>query len=388
MAAPPPPYGSENRTVICTVVFMDLVDYSRRPDTEQVMLKRYLNELIGQALAQVAEPDRLAVDTGDGAALCFFGDPEDALFAAATLRDGIKAEPGPSGAQLRIGINLGPARLIRDVNGNRNIIGDAINVAQRVMGFATPNQILVTRSYYEVVSHISHEYAQLFQYAGLHRDKHIREHELYEAHAPSSAATPVEPAAGSELTPFAPEVLARVTRALTHHLGPVAKLIVQRASLHARDTRQLVAAAADSLAGSARVAFLAEVADVAPQPSAGAAPAPAAGAPAALGAPDTPERRPRASGPLSPEVLTAAEEQLGAARRSHRPTARRAGREGSTRRRPSGGAVGGPHRGSCRAPGVHRGDGSRRSALTARRTDQPFVVVSAGSPGWRSGILS
>ena len=191
MAGDPPFYRAENRTVICTVVFVDLVDYSREPVARQAALKRHLNDLIGRALAHVAETDRIALDTGDGAALCFFGDPEDALFAAFNLRQAVTTEPGP-GAQIRIGINLGPTRIVRDVNGNRNIIGDGINVAQRVMSFAEPNQILVSRSYYEIVSRVSEEYARLFQYAGLHRDKHVREHEVYEVHGGAGAQPGVE----------------------------------------------------------------------------------------------------------------------------------------------------------------------------------------------------
>jgi class 3 adenylate cyclase len=306
MAAEQPPYGPESRTFICTVVFVDLVDYSRRPVAQQVALKQRLNETINRALANVAESDRLALDTGDGAALCFFGDPEDALFAAANLRDAVKAEPGPHGAEVRIGINLGPTRLVRDLNGNRNILGDGINVAQRVMAFAGPNQILVTRSYYEVVSHISHEYARLFQYAGLHRDKHIREHELYEVHGGAgSATTAAEASAGPQRVLFSPELLSRVARALAGYMGPVAKLIVQRAALHARDSRELLAAAAENLTGPARERFLAEVSDV-------AGPSPALAPPAATGpqAPGKAKHRSRASGPVTPELLSSAEARL------------------------------------------------------------------------------
>ena len=152
MPPEPPPQSPETRTFICTVVFVDLVGYSERAVTQQGMLKRYLNEIIGRSLTHVGESDRMALDTGDGAALCFFGDPEDALFAAANLREAVATDPGPAGGQVRIGINLGPARIVRDLNGNRNIIGDGINVAQRVMGFAAPNQILVSRSLYEVLA--------------------------------------------------------------------------------------------------------------------------------------------------------------------------------------------------------------------------------------------
>jgi hypothetical protein len=76
-------------------------------------------------------------------------------------------------------VNLGPVRLVRDLNGQPNIIGDGINVAQRVMGFALPGQILVSRSYFEVVSHISEGYAKLFRNEGSRTDKNVREHEIY-----------------------------------------------------------------------------------------------------------------------------------------------------------------------------------------------------------------
>lgn len=307
MATEPPPFGSENRTFICTVVFVDLVDYSRRPVTQQAALKRHLNDMINRALANVAPSDRLALDTGDGAALCFFGDPEDALFAAANLRDAIRTEPGPQGAQIRLGINLGPARLVRDVNGNRNVIGDGINVAQRVMAFAEPNQILVSRSYYEVVSHISHEYVGFFQYAGVHRDKHIREHELYEVYGSAGSATPTgEEAAiaGAARVPFPPELLARLTQALTGHLGPMARLIVQRASHQARDPQQLLSILADNLTGAPRERFLAEVSDVS------APPRPVAAAPATPQGAGQEERRSRASGPLTAGLLSSAEARL------------------------------------------------------------------------------
>src|SRR5262249_38930746 len=123
-------------------------------------------------------------------ALCFLGDPEDALFAASHLRAGTMAA-GPELA-LRIGINLGPVRVVKDVNGQPNMLGDGINVAQRVMSFAGPNQILASRSDYEIVSRLSQEDTRLFQYLGVHRDKHVREHEVYvmAAGGPDGGATP------------------------------------------------------------------------------------------------------------------------------------------------------------------------------------------------------
>src|SRR5690242_8495651 len=78
-----------------------------------------------------------------------------------------------------MGINLGPVKLVKDINGHPNIIGDGINVAQRIMSFARPGQIVVSRSYYDVVSNLASEYAKLFTYEGSRTDKHVREHEIY-----------------------------------------------------------------------------------------------------------------------------------------------------------------------------------------------------------------
>jgi len=172
--------AASNRTFICSVVFLDIVEYSKKPVTEQIVFKERLNGMLTEALANVAPNDRIILDTGDGAALSFLGDPEDALFASLSLRDALSA-PQPPGPQMkmRIGINLGPVKLVKDINGQPNIIGDGINVAQRVMSFADPGQVLVSRSYYEVVSRMSEEYGQLFQFEGSRTDKHVREHEVY-----------------------------------------------------------------------------------------------------------------------------------------------------------------------------------------------------------------
>lgn len=177
-----------NRTFICSVVFLDMVEYSKKPVAEQIFFKERLNTLLTEALANVAPNDRIILDTGDGAALSFLGDPEDALYVSLSLREALEG-PQPPGPELkmRLGINLGPVRLVKDINGQPNIIGDGINVAQRVMSFSEPGQIMVARSFYEVVSCLSEGYGRLFHYEGSRTDKHVREHEVYTVQATSAS---------------------------------------------------------------------------------------------------------------------------------------------------------------------------------------------------------
>jgi class 3 adenylate cyclase len=202
----------QNRTLICSVLFIDIVEYSRKAVAEQIALKDRLNTLLSDALRGVALNDRIILDTGDGAAISFIGDPEDALFVATALRDTIQAQPG-SPLATRMGINLGPVRLVKDINGRPNVIGDGINVAQRVMTFADPGQVLVSRSYYEVVSRLSEETSKLFSYEGARTDKHIREHEVYAVGAVQPPLRRAEPEVEShkQAEPPSPAALDRAT---------------------------------------------------------------------------------------------------------------------------------------------------------------------------------
>jgi class 3 adenylate cyclase len=175
-----------NRTFICSVVFIDLVGYSKKPVTEQIRLKTSLTSNLSEAIKDIPVNDRIILDTGDGAAISFLGDPEDALFVTLSLREAMVREGMTSTIveasgedSVRMGINLGPVKLVKDINGHPNIIGDGINVAQRIMSFARPGQIVVSRSYYDVVSNLASEYAKLFHYEGSRTDKHVREHEIY-----------------------------------------------------------------------------------------------------------------------------------------------------------------------------------------------------------------
>jgi class 3 adenylate cyclase len=174
---------TSNRTHVCSVLFLDLADFSRNSVEVQARQKESLNVLIADALERVRQWDRVILDTGDGAAVAFIGDPEDALVAAMAMRAGA----GP--LRLRMGIHLGPVRLVKDLNGQTNVVGDGINAAQRVMSFAEPGQLLVSRSFHDVVARLSDEHARLFTREGLRTDKHVREHEVFavaggDVHAP------------------------------------------------------------------------------------------------------------------------------------------------------------------------------------------------------------
>ena len=268
--------GAARRTLICSVVFVDIVDYSKKTVAKQLAIKSWFNELLEQALSSTASDDRLILDTGDGAAICFPGDPEEALFTANGLRVSLAERNYPELA-FRIGINLGPVKVVKDINGRPNIIGDGINVAQRVMSFAEPNQILVSRSYYEVVSCLSEEYLRLFHYQGVRQDKHVRSHEVYEvfisapggeeyARSPGEGDVTVrlQDAAGDETSAPAAEfeasLISSLAGELAKQIGPIATVVVQRTARKSATREELLRALAEAIPVPERRAdFLAAV---------------------------------------------------------------------------------------------------------------------------------
>src|SRR2546428_7284435 len=173
MSDPRPPAEKSSRTLVCSVLFIDITGYSQLGVSEQIRLKHKFNEVLAASLADLEARDRVVIDTGDGAAIAFLDDPERALFAAIAIFDNVGELP------VRMGINLGPVYLSKDINGQDNVIGDGINVAQRVMSFAQRGELLVSRSFYEVVLLLSGDYATLFQSGGARTDKHERVHEVY-----------------------------------------------------------------------------------------------------------------------------------------------------------------------------------------------------------------
>jgi eukaryotic-like serine/threonine-protein kinase len=138
------------RLELAHVLFMDLVAFSTWPMEEQ---RRGLGELQSIVLntpqVRAGERDHLLIrlPTGDGMALVFFGDPILCIECAFQ----ISAELKKSRLKLRMGINTGPVYRVADINGEENVAGAGINMAQRIMDAGDAGHILVSKSAAEIL---------------------------------------------------------------------------------------------------------------------------------------------------------------------------------------------------------------------------------------------
>jgi hypothetical protein len=201
-----------SKASICSIVSLDIIDYSVKSETEKLALKTYFDSIVNQAVADIPTQDRTIVDVVNGVAISCNGPLEDALedalFISLTVRDEILKHNTQSTTPLyvQIGINLGPVIVVNDATGKQSLIGDGLEDAQRVMCFANPNQILVTYDYYEKASQLTHEISQMFD----KYDVHTLEHDVYAVRLLKEASLEGEPSIPADISDLKPAVASKI----------------------------------------------------------------------------------------------------------------------------------------------------------------------------------
>jgi TolB-like protein/class 3 adenylate cyclase/Flp pilus assembly protein TadD len=128
---------------IAHVLFIDIVGYSKLSINEQRAAIDELNEVVrGSEQFQKAEAAArlIKIPTGDGMALVFYKSPEEPVKCALEISRALKEH-----RQLRMGAHSGPVSGVIDVNGQANLAGAGLNMAQRVMDCGDAGHILVSK---------------------------------------------------------------------------------------------------------------------------------------------------------------------------------------------------------------------------------------------------
>jgi len=154
-----------NETVVATVAFLDICSFTtisekESPDTVVKLLNKYFDVMVKEIIAQGGYIDKFM---GDAVMAVFRGDYhlDRAMDACLAVRKRISELPNESGnifftPKVSIGINSG--EMISGNIGSANlkrldytVIGDVVNVAQRLQTIAKEGQIIINESSYEKV---------------------------------------------------------------------------------------------------------------------------------------------------------------------------------------------------------------------------------------------
>jgi TolB-like protein/class 3 adenylate cyclase/Tfp pilus assembly protein PilF len=130
---------------IAHVLFIDIVGYSKLSINEQRAAIDELTQAV-RASEQFQNAEAAArlikIPTGDGMALVFYKSPEEPVKCALEISRALKEHPR---IQLRMGAHSGPVSGVIDVNGQANLAGAGLNMAQRVMDCADAGHILLSK---------------------------------------------------------------------------------------------------------------------------------------------------------------------------------------------------------------------------------------------------
>jgi class 3 adenylate cyclase len=276
-----------NRTFMGTVVFLDLGEAASASPMPE--LHQRVRDVVSRTVGHLPATERILLDTGNGAVVCFPGDPEDAVFVAIGIRDSLQQEMVAFPAmQVRVGVNLGPVKVLEEAPGHTQLLGEGMHGAEALLSFAAPSQILASRSFFELVSSLSDEYRELFHHHGARRLPGARDVDLYElapvggsramadstwpaGGTPPAVPIPLVPAravpapapAAAAPTPgdaggWRSDALTELSAALARAMGPLAPVLIKRSAQKTDDPRILCEILAEALTDDAdRNAFIA-----------------------------------------------------------------------------------------------------------------------------------
>ncbi len=136
------------KTETAHVLMTDRVGYSRVSiELRRELDKELLEAVLGcPAMQGLSEDQCIRLDSGDGIALVFFGDPLLAISAAIHLHETVAAR---AEVKLRIGLHSGLVTRRQDANDKANVSGPGIDKAQRAMSCADGSRIVMSEFFAE-----------------------------------------------------------------------------------------------------------------------------------------------------------------------------------------------------------------------------------------------
>ena len=134
------------------VLFTEIADYSKLPMDQQTRLLGRLVKLTSNTaeFRRAEERDEvMGLPVGDGMALVFFRDPVAPVRCASEISRELQSYPE---IKLRTAIHSGPVYRVKGVGASRNVAGEGINTAQRIVSCGDAGHILLSKTAADTVS--------------------------------------------------------------------------------------------------------------------------------------------------------------------------------------------------------------------------------------------
>lgn len=133
------------------IVNIDLVGYSKKTEPEQCMFAEDFHSKILEIISNMNIQEPILIPTGDGIFLGYENsDSTKDFMTAIDFVFEIKKWADKKNLKFRTAINCGSVNILeKDVNGNRNIVGNLINDTARIISAGEEDAVIIHKDYYE-----------------------------------------------------------------------------------------------------------------------------------------------------------------------------------------------------------------------------------------------
>ncbi|MFN0317968.1 MAG: hypothetical protein ACKVQA_23320, partial [Burkholderiales bacterium] len=164
-------------TPSAVVIAIEMPGFAKSPVPEQLKARANLHRRLAQALLPIRRQDRIVLDTSNGVAIALFGPARAAVAVAATLFTPSREDNARF--TLRIVLTMGPVQAFSRDNGEVQVAGDALDVAERILALPSDEPILATRAFASALGSEIPGSSAALKSLGTFTDDQVREHELF-----------------------------------------------------------------------------------------------------------------------------------------------------------------------------------------------------------------
>lgn len=193
---------ADHRNIRNSVVFVDVVSYSKNTVERQLAIVGELTEIVKRSItsAAISDIDSIALPTGDGMALCLIDQlPDRTAELAVAIMEAVQRSR--NGFQIKMGLHFAHDATYIDINGRVNVAGAGINLAARVMDKAGPGQIILSTTMYGEL-HARETYRDKLEPFKSVALKNVGTHQLYRLKYAGEPACPLDNSEPNEPAPL------------------------------------------------------------------------------------------------------------------------------------------------------------------------------------------
>lgn len=173
------------------IIFIDLVDYSKSNDPIQMaFFRKFQKEVYHILYDEICEECCVLIPTGDGMIIGLKNGGQETFLNSLRILVDLFDWSEKNKYSFRTALHVGSVNVVRDVNKNKNLVGNLVNDASRMLSGGDADSIIISKDYHNIflrdknskigiLNKINNEFSFMTIDEGVVIDKHSYVHNVY-----------------------------------------------------------------------------------------------------------------------------------------------------------------------------------------------------------------